>query len=214
MRRTKGKCTYCGITGVKLGRDHVLPRSFYPDSLRGSQVQRITVPACTTCNGGWSDDEAHFRNVVLVAGPANDSVRELWQAKVVPSLDERDGRRRVLELLERTETVTVAGQERLKIYPASDERVLRIVKKIVRGLSRHHEIESIIGEARILADVLREPIPEDILSAGTFYDYEPEIFSYWLLRQQIEGELRTLWRLRFFKRLDFFAAVEPHPISF
>jgi hypothetical protein len=31
-------------------------------------VPRITIPACLECNAGLVDDEAHFRNMMLIAG--------------------------------------------------------------------------------------------------------------------------------------------------
>src|SRR5437870_6914827 len=89
-------------------------------------VQRITVPACSRCNRGYSDDEAHFRNVMLLAGDANEAVQELWP-KAVSSFRQVDGRKRVWDIRRLAETVQVDGTERWVIYPARDERILRVV---------------------------------------------------------------------------------------
>ena len=40
-----GSCTYCGITGVKLQRDHIIPRS-----RGGSDDPENLTPACRPCN--------------------------------------------------------------------------------------------------------------------------------------------------------------------
>jgi hypothetical protein len=78
-------------------------------------------------------------------------VQELWGTTVTRSLDQPDGTRRARELFEHLEPVMVEGQNRHMIYPGRDERVMRIVKKIVRGLSHYHEIESALSEGRIRA---------------------------------------------------------------
>ena len=81
MRTSKQKtrCAYCGE--VASTDDHVVPRALYPPSKVTSRFQRITVDACQACNNGWSNDETHFRNVLLVAGDPNSAVRELWDGK-------------------------------------------------------------------------------------------------------------------------------------
>jgi hypothetical protein len=61
-------------------------------------VQRITVPACRDCNHGWSDDEAHFRSVLTIAGEPNEVARELWNGKIKRSFQKVDGRRRFIDL--------------------------------------------------------------------------------------------------------------------
>jgi hypothetical protein len=74
-------CAYCGYR-VATDREHVFPKSLYPESKASSRVQRLTIPSCNECNNGWSDDEAHFRNVLALAGEPNDSRRELWETKI------------------------------------------------------------------------------------------------------------------------------------
>ncbi len=68
MNRTS-RCAYCGAAAAKrdLEREHVFPRCCYPASRGSSKVQRLTVPACRACNGSWSDDEAHFRSIMVIA---------------------------------------------------------------------------------------------------------------------------------------------------
>jgi hypothetical protein len=209
MRKPKGKCTYCGVEGVPLERGHVVPKGLYPDSRRTPDLQLITVRECAACNRGWSDDEAYFRGVLLLAGEPNEPVKELWKTKIKRSLDENDGLRRAKDLVDRIVPVIVDGQERKMIYPGEDERVIRIIKKIVRGLSHYHRVEDGIDDARIRADVLRYSVPGDLWSTGTFYKRGSDIFRYWYKRlDDDEKELSSLWILTFFDRREFIAVVD------
>jgi hypothetical protein len=210
MRRRNGVCTYCGSTGVPLERGHVVPKSLYPDSRKTSRLQLITVPECATCNRGWSDDEAHFRTVLLLAGEPNDSVREIWTTKAAPSFSHADGRRRVLDIWERLVPVEVENMARHMIYPGRDERVIRIIKKIVGGLSHFHGIESRVDPSRIFADVLRYPVPDELWREGTFHERESDIFRYWFrsYEDDREKELSSLWILTFFDQRTFIAVVD------
>jgi hypothetical protein len=98
------RCAYCGKAATRLEREHVVPRCLYPASKRTSKVQLLTVSACTSCNRSWSDDEAHFRNVLLIAGEPSVAVRELWDIKAWPSFGKSDGERRLRDLAETNET--------------------------------------------------------------------------------------------------------------
>jgi hypothetical protein len=210
MRRRNRVCTFCGIAGVPLERGHVVPKSLYPDSRKTSRLQLITVPECPACNRGWSDDEVHFRTVLLLAGEPNDSVKELWTTKAAPSFSHKDGQRRVLDVYERLVPVQVEDVDRHMIYPGQDERVIRIIKKIVCGLSHHHGIESQIDPSRVFADVLRYPVPEDLWLEGTFHERESDIFRYWFRSygDASEKDLSSLWILTFFDRCTFIAVVD------
>jgi len=210
VRKPKGKCTNCGAVGIPLTRGHVVPRGFYPDSRRTPDLQLITVPECHMCNQAWSDDETYFRGVLLLSGESNAPVKELWETKIKPSLYEKDGLRRTVDLMRQFVPVTVDGQERQMIYPGQDQRVIRIIKKIVRGLSYHHRVEDGIDDARIRVDVLRYAVPDDLWSTGTFHRRGSDIFRYWYktFDHDDEKELSSLWILTFFDRTQFIGIVD------
>ena len=86
--KIKKACAYCGELATTV--DHVVPSALYPPSKAGSRVQRITVDACGRCNGGWSNDEAHFRNVLLMAAGPNPVTIELWRGPTARSFDQPD----------------------------------------------------------------------------------------------------------------------------
>jgi hypothetical protein len=202
MRRTKGSCAYCGVAGLQLEREHVIPRCLYPKSRSGSRTQRITVPACSACNRGYSDNEAHFRNVLLIAGEPNDAVQELWSTKTNPSFYEADGYRRLTQLFEQMESAHVDGQPRSIIYPAKDEKVKRVLRKIVYGLSYHHTIDPTVKGKEIELEILKFSLPHPF----SFLYSEPGIVRYWY-EVYDEGQVRSAWLLNFFDRLTFIARV-------
>ena len=200
-------CAYCGACDVPLEREHVVPACLYPPSKANSKVQRLTVPACRSCNNGWSDDEAHFRTVLVLAGdPPNAPRHELWQEKVVPSFDEPDARRRLDDIISIMKTLPVDGEERQKIYPADDPRVLRVIKKIVRGLSHYHRLGSPIGDAEVWADILRYQVPSEALSRMAHHHREADIVEYAFEAPSAEG-VRSSWLLTFFQQVTFVGMV-------
>jgi hypothetical protein len=206
MRRPKGRCASCGADGVPLSKGHILPDNLYPASVRTSALQLPTLRECLACNGDWSDDEAHFRSVLLLAGEPNDPVRELWTSKVARSFKELDGRRRVEDLHKMFVPATHNGEDRYMIYPARDERVVRILRKIVRGLSHYLGVERDIKEERVFADVLKISFPEGIGDEWDSFECVPNIFKCWYHFYNDE-EISSLWLLRFYENRYFLARV-------
>jgi hypothetical protein len=203
-RRRLGKCAYCGVDGVPITRDHVIPKCLYPVTRRDSNL--IVVDACVPCNNGFSDDEVHFRNVVALAGESNAAVKELWNTMIVPGFDREDGQRRVRQILEYTAKVQLEGEDRRLIFPGQDARVVRIIKKIVRGLSHFHEIESAVDEKRIHVTVHDAELSEGTLEPGDFSGRYPEIVRY-SYKKDDTTDFKPVWILTFFDRLTFVALV-------
>jgi hypothetical protein len=199
-------CAYCGTLSVPLERDHVPPACLYPPSKKvQGNLQLITVPACSSCNRGYSDDEAHFRTVMLMAGDSNEAVLELWQ-KTWRSFRKVDGVRRASEVHKLMVPVKVSGEDRHMIYPGRDERVLRVVRKIVRGLAHHHRLGTAISDDRVWADVLKYPIPVGLLESVTLLRPEHDIFQYWF-EDCIDAEIASIWYLKFFEKRVFVASI-------
>src|SRR5687767_8123009 len=143
-------CAYCGRPVLKAEKEHAISRCLYP---RGGSptTQRLTVPACRECNASWADDEVHFRNVLSIAGVPNRPRSELWETSIRRSFEERDGQRRLYELVSMMKPVE--GTQEYKVFPAEDPRVLRVVRKIIRGLSYHHE-GMVVPDDTVWADIL------------------------------------------------------------
>ncbi|WP_149906563.1 hypothetical protein [Mesorhizobium sp. SARCC-RB16n] len=181
-RRTRwDRCGLCGELRITT-REHVVPRSLYPASKSNSRFQRITIAACVTCNNGTADDDAHFRNVVLVAGEPNEAVKELWSGPVRRGFAQVDGHRRARDIFDLMQPAPDVGPNRYRIFPADDPRILQIVRKIIRGLSRHHELAYPLSDGQVFADVMRQTIPEEILAAMEHKEAEPDVLQYGYLR--------------------------------
>src|ERR1700738_490073 len=202
--KQKERCAYCCNDAST--DDHVVPKALYPPSKATSRFQRITVDACEACNNGWSNDEPHFRNVLLVSGDPNSTVRELWKGKTRRSFTYADGLKRVRDLAAQIEPIQTPEGQRHMIYPAKDERVLRIVRKIVRGLCHHHKLSSPVHDSQVVADIQRFQVPEEFLLEMTPAHAEEDVLQY---RYGVvdDPEIHSGWLLSFFWRTPFFCIV-------
>ena len=198
-------CSYCGKC-IATDKEHVFPRNLYPASKAQSRVQRLTIPSCNGCNKGWSDDEAHFRNILALAGEPNEARRELWKTTIRRSFGKSDGTRRLKNLRETLHPVEIDGKARHKVYPGQDDRVIRIVKKVVRGLCHYHRVMSAVSERRVWVDVLKYQVPEEFLSEMAYEHREQDIaeYRYRVLR---ESGIHSAWLITFFQRITFVAMV-------
>lgn len=136
VKMVQKQCAYCGCIVKRPDRVHVFPKCLYPLSKARSTVQRLTVPLFNTCNNAWADDEAHFRNMLLIAGEPNAVVTELWQTTVTRSFNQIDGAKRARDLVAQLCPMMTPSGQRYTVYPGQDARVIRVM--IVRGLSYHH----------------------------------------------------------------------------
>ena len=73
---------------------------------------------------------------MLLAGEPGGNVNKLWEV-FQRSLKKSDGRRQLKDIILQ---LKLAKENNYKIYPGQDERAIRIVKKVIRGLSHYHEI--------------------------------------------------------------------------
>ena len=200
------RCAYCGAPDAKLEKEHVFPKCLYPPSKSDSKVQRMTVPACAPCNRGWSDDEAHFRNMLLVSGEPNPPVRELWETKALPSFDQPDGFRRVLDLLSQIRRVKTDEGERYAVFPGEDKSVMRVIRKVIRGLCHYHHVMSPVSDQRVWADVLKYEVPQEFRDQMQCDHREEDIVEY---RYEVLDHpvIHSAWLLTFFKRCTFIGVV-------
>ena len=98
--------------------------------------------------------------------------------------------------------IEIDGKSRHKVYPGEDPRVVRIVKKVVRGLSHYHNILSAVPESRVRVDIMKYRTPDDFLSEMSYAHREQDIVEY---RYMIfdDGEILSTWLITFFERITF-----------
>jgi hypothetical protein len=203
----KKNCAYCGGPNADT-MDHVVPGCLYPAS---STAPRLTIPACKACNNGWSDDEAHFRTVLTLAGEeANSVAKELWKGKVLRSLRAADGRRRFEDVWAHMKPVETPTGERHQIFPGSDPRFLRIMRKIVRGLHYHHGFsDPAIHDKLVYADLLKVVMPEEFIENMPQYDFGRDVFEYQfeIFDRFDDIPMSSAWLLTFFENRKFIGVV-------
>jgi hypothetical protein len=102
--------------------------------------------------------------------------------------------------------VKIEGNDRHMVYPGKDERVLRIIKKIIRGLCHYHGIISAVSEKRVWSDILKYRIPEEFLSEMAYEHREQDIAEY---RYQVVREygIDSAWIITFFQKVTFVGIV-------
>jgi len=203
------QCAYCGLIDRRMTRDHVIPKSLYPKSIRRGKfpINLITVPSCVACNRSWADDEPHFRSILGVAGDEPNLPRqELWTGPTIRSFQQIDGLRRMMDLVNQFHPVQVEGIDRFMVYPARDPRVMRIIRKIVRGLCHHKSLRSPVPDELVWADINLHNWPQDELNNMHYLHCEPDIFQchYKVVNQD---NIVSIWILEFFERCSFNAAV-------
>ena len=199
------RCAYCGVKVRKPEREHVIPGCLYPTSKESSRIQRVTVKACSKCNHSWEDDEAHFRNVLALAGPPNESRKQVWSV-IKRSLQKEDGARRTEDLYGVLKWIEVAGRERCMVFPGEHERVMRVIKKIVRGLCSYHKIMSPVADEQVKASILTFSLPDIIDEAMIKQHRDSDVVEY---KYQVVEQfgINSLWILKFYKVTEFVAAV-------
>jgi hypothetical protein len=185
-----------------------MTRALYPKSLAKSRVQRIVVPACDACNDSWQDDEVHFRSMLLVCGQSTDVVKELWEGPVRRSFEKQDGYRRLADLHAQMVPVSSADGIRHRVYPDTDDRFLRVLRKIVRGLCYYHDLDGLpISDEQVWAGVLRDNIPPRILTAMTEGDTDTSVVRYFFDAPKDDSDLHSVWIIQFYGRAAFVAVV-------
>jgi hypothetical protein len=147
---------------------------------------------------------------MLVSGEPNLVVQELWDTKARSSFDKVDGKRRLRDVYDAMKPVNFEGHSRRATFPGNDPRVVRIVKKIVRGLSFYHKLPVPVSESQVWTDVLKYPILEEYLRQLEFHHREKDIFTYGFTSSNEPG-IESIWLLLFFERCFFIAFVEPPP---
>lgn len=148
-----------------------MPRSFYPSSV-DPKIQWAKVSCCPACNDEFQRDEAHAKTMLAAAGlTVTDKRQEIWESVKRGFSNPICGNQDRIAIREKLVPFMHEGEQRYKVYPGKDERVIKIVKKIVRGLCVHRQ-------------VLPPPVSEDRVWADTFIHVIPPKF---------EEELRTIY---------------------
>jgi hypothetical protein len=210
-------CGYCGQnTGVQGEGEHVLPKCFYPLSA-DTRFQRLKIPSCGRCNDYTEADEPHARNVIAICGldPSQER-REIFKPAMRsfqrPIYGSGEAKA-ILSQLERQPIVNSEGTPYFKIYPLRDQRVLRVLGKIVRGLAYKRTGEAVGEEASVV--LLPDPNEPEVTSCMEEVYHVPKVFTAWAFFTEAADRPdlpHSLWLLRFFDTATFCGFILPKSV--
>lgn len=103
-------------------------------------------------------------------------------------------------------TVQMPEGERHMVYPGEDERVMRVVRKVIRGLCHHHKLLSPVSDDQVWADVQKFQIPPAFLPEMSDAHAEGDVIRYSFTVLDDE-DIQSFWLLTFFERTPFFGVV-------
>jgi hypothetical protein len=206
-------CIYCGLPGDT--RDHVPPRLLlekpFPPDLR-------IVPACRTCNEGWSLDEEYFAVILAHVGqhPLLEAKIEN-EGKIDRALADSEGLDQAI-----INSLQITEDGRVQILPDMD-RIGRIATKIAFGL---YCLE--YGHTRSLRDFSinwistpDQDIPQHIVAAHSVWPgnrlkrriaVQPGIFSFLFAKGSTSGEPPLYCFLEFYSTI-LIAVSCPAPVG-
>jgi len=145
-----------------------------------------------------------------MSGDQTPVVIELWYGKNLRSLTKEDGRKRARDLSAQMVPVQTPRGERHMVFPGRDERFMRIVRKVVRGLCHHHKLLTPVSDEQVRADVQKFEIPPAFLTEMTSAHAEEDVLRYRFGVIE-DPDIHSCWLLRFFTRTPFFCIVYSRP---
>jgi hypothetical protein len=204
-------CAICGY-GRATTRDHLPPRGIFPRPL---PVRMVTVPACSDCNNGASDQDDRFR-LYLAASTAyfNDAATRLWRERVLPTLHANGRLRREFSTnfgdgIHQRADGTIDRREGFR-WPIS--AYSPVLERIARGLYYHHFDECLGRRAQCEIHMV-SALPDKFVEQTNDWPTDHvgnEIFTYRYGRAE-EAPLRSYWVFQFFKA--HWGTVETFPVG-
>lgn len=207
-------CAFCGSTekGNPRTKGHVFQKSLYPE-IGCEAVHRITVPECGRCSAIWQDAEDHFRSVmVLGAVGLNEHADAQWDGPIRRAhRRQEDGLQRQAELLKWVvERDTAKGKEYV-LPVAQIDKVLLVVRKMVRGLCWYHGIAPQVADHQVLAMQYEHSQPAD--AEPVEYNHIPGVVRYSYFHHHLEPDtVHVSWLLTFYERMSFIGLVSSRRI--
>jgi hypothetical protein len=149
--------------------------------------------------------------MLLISGDRTSVVSELWEGPTQRSFTKVDGGKRARDLVAHMVPVQTPQGERHMVYPGRDERVLRIVRKVVRGLCHYHELLSTpVLDEQVWADVQKFEIAPEFLTEMISAHVEEDVLQYRFGVIE-DPDIHSCWLLQFFTRTPFFCIVYHRP---
>lgn len=196
-----GTCTYCGERGP-VTRDHVPPRSVFPDP---KPEHVVTVPACPECNEAFKLDDEHFRTFIVTRAYTDPAAQELWNRKIIGSPGAAGIRGLLRRSMKPVELKSPAGLYlgRASAVALRADRVARVVGRIALGLLWHHENLRPADEVSIHAGMVRDfSGMEQFIAACRRQEIGNGVFRY-AFGVPPEDRDQSLWFFEFYSSVRF-----------
>jgi len=145
--------------------------------------------------------------MMLLSGEPNAAVHELWATKALRSFQKKDGHKRLADLKCQFVAETHLGEVRHRIFPDRDPRVVRVLKKAVRGLAYHHDLFTGLPDDRVDVEVMKYVVPPEFLDQMQHHHRERDIFEYWysVFAPGEDADFHSAWLLQIYERRLFIA---------
>lgn len=129
-------CYLCGLSAGST-RDHIPPGGFFP---KPKPKNLITVPCCSFCNNGFSEDDDVVRLWLTSHLGRSTAGARIWEERVLPNTIKRRPKAidRLLESIKDVRIETAAGQIEASTFEADRTVIDRFMTRITKGLLRHH----------------------------------------------------------------------------
>ena len=201
-------CAYCGNDNPKT-KDHIPPKGVFAKPL---PKDLITVPCCSKCHEGTSEDDLYFRTILLTSSNlikdekamkqmkhAINSLRKPKRAKLAQS---------ILNSLTEAEIVSEAGlilgkQPAIRI---DHDRIERVLVRIVRGLYFKELGSPLLKSNNVFAQI--DQFGKDATTLSSEGVFEPVkmaadgMFGYTYARAKDKKEA-SVWLGIFYQKVSF-----------
>lgn len=223
-KRALKVCAYCGEQRAT-EEDHIPPDAIFAVPRPSN---RITVPACSTCNRGFSKDDEYFRMVLSMRHDVADHVDVKGGVldSALRSLAKPEARGMARAFLKTIREVDVRSPGGLYLgtrgrYTADGVRVLGTAERIARGLFFHEQQRPLGPDCLVRAfeqslvnwtafdDEAKRIIEETVGALATMRHVAiGQAFRYACSFANHEARL-SAWRFVFFDRVVFLVLTAP-----
>lgn len=90
------------------------------------------------------------------------------------------------------------------LFPERDDRVMMVMRRIIRGLCAYHKLGTAISDDRVIVRVERQQLSDDSLRDFVKFSLGDQFCRYWYLDARYRGsKIQFEWRFEFFGRTYF-----------
>lgn len=154
-------CVICGECDGTT-RDHVPPKAIFP---KPRPDNLVTVPACSKCNNGQSDNDDLFKVFLSMQAAGNNEIaRRLFQEKTVRTLKRNQSLLAAIQKeAKEIEVLNNQGQLETRTGVLWDSVAHdAVIERTIRGLYFHHWESPVPSDTRLSVQWLRS-VPTEVL---------------------------------------------------